>query len=279
MVDTSQTVVNVRTDAITIRGDGHEVCQDFSLAGPDRIAVSDGCSGSPMTQIGATLLCTAAMTRRFDREVYAYEAIVGTFDAAHAAAMGLNNNKFLPLDMESPNCMDATVLLARYDRDRGVVAVHGEGDGAVIVERRDGRKSMYLFHFPSGYPAYPSYRVSMARRQQIDGINHGVVVRSTYEIVPGDPVVATLVESAEISSQWSLSFTPGDIKTLTISTDGIQSFEGPNLETAQVVAGLTGFKSMAGVFVRRRVKWFIREVHKHGGTHADDLSVASMTFE
>ena len=53
----------MNTDGAFYIGTTHEVCQDYCMAENDAIVVSDGCSGSPGTDMGSRVLSITTMNK------------------------------------------------------------------------------------------------------------------------------------------------------------------------------------------------------------------------
>lgn len=153
-------MTTINADAAFLVGHGHAICQDYAFVGTSEqtcvALLSDGCSGSPDTDIGARLLARAAWAQqpRPTFSVHDMEPwIQRTVDAAQAAANGIDL---------SPLCLDATLLGVHADEVlwRALVC----GDGLVAVGRENGVVDVYAVHFGRNCPAYPAYRLSEERR-------------------------------------------------------------------------------------------------------------------
>jgi len=151
----------VNSDAFFAMGSTHSVCQDYARGGVTRpgsgrpsghnfAVVSDGCSSSAHTDVGARLLTMAAMHRfqvygaRFDPEWVLWRA--------HDAGVQLGVDR---------GCLDATLLCA-CTRDDGVLEVNATGDGVIAARRRDGRPEVWCVDY-HGAPAYLSYLLDSRR--------------------------------------------------------------------------------------------------------------------
>lgn len=240
----------MNTDAFIDIGSTHAVCQDYAIARRGYVILSDGCSSSPDTDIGARLLVRAldqALTAHATREIAELHA-----EAAYTA---LAWSKTLGLPAQS---VDATLLSAHVANEDLIIAC--SGDGVIILETQAGVLDVHPISSPSGYPFYPSYLHQPDRLGEM--VRHN---RSSRTIV--------------------FRFNAADYKYAAIATDGLTSFfhtqpaaTGKRVEPVRlpdVLAELWSFKNSHGAFVQRRLKRFKKDTCWQ---HADDLSLAVMHF-
>lgn len=257
----------MESDSYYAKGQGHQVCQDYAIAGRRFAVVSDGCSSSPNSDLGARYLANAAALRL--RE---YGAI---FDhgwvarrAAQAAAL-LGSERV---------CLDATLLTAFVD-GRGVVHIEIAGDGLVLARRRDGALISYEVD-DGGAPAYLSYLLDSKRREQyqLAGYNTRLVTKC----VDGETLSqqridlpTTFVHSMRLSSE--------DYQVIFLVSDGAKSFldaTHQRVDAHDVVAELCAIKGYRGAFVQRRCRRFLgKTCHARGWHHDDDLAVAALYLD
>ena len=172
----------MNADSAFVIGAAHAVCQDYARAGnnlPAALAantgqspspyviVSDGCSSSPDTDVGARLLAKAAEQALLAPVKLSVSAI--TEAHAEAARRALRWAKLTGL---SPQAVDATLLTAHLSGDELIVGC--SGDGVIVLESWLGVADVYVISFASGYPLYPSYahqpeRLLALRRSGRDG--------------------------------------------------------------------------------------------------------------
>ena len=124
----------MNADIAFAKGKTHPVCQDYAVAHVTdtcaSVLVSDGCSGSPLTDFGARILSQCALnnlsllrddsspTSEANREAF----LTATAHDASGAARLLK----LP-----PQCLDATLMIVRADAESYHAEVHG--DGAIVI--------------------------------------------------------------------------------------------------------------------------------------------------
>lgn len=245
----------MNTDAFFAIGATHVVCQDYATAGEGFVVLSDGCSSSAHTDFGARLLCRTA--------------VLHGLDGAVAAAAPLLECLGLPTE-----ALDATLLFARAEE--GGVRVFVAGDGVVVARRRDGGEHyVFVSSFPSGAPFYLSYKLSPSRtaRYLTEFGGEQVVGNSALRIAErhtAPPIVEVWLAAEEYD-------------LVLLMSDGALSFRRPAVgggSTAvpldEVIAGMLALKGMAGQFMTRRAKRFLRDTTALGWYHDDDFSVAAL---
>ena len=235
----------MNADAIINIGSTHTICQDYAIARENYVILSDGCSSSRDTDIGARLLVRALdqMLGHTTKEITELHA-----DAARTALTWANT---LGLPAQS---VDATLLSAHVTNDDLIIAC--SGDGVIILETQSGALDVRPISSPSGYPFYPSYLHQPDRLSEM--ISHN---RCTETIV--------------------FKLNAAAYKYAGLASDGLTSFfhtqttaNGKHVEPvrlADVLAELWSFKNSYGAFVERRLKRFKKDTPWQ---HADDLALA-----
>lgn len=252
----------MNTDAFFAVGRQHHICQDYAIAGKGVAALSDGCSSSPNTDLGARFLCRLGVTK-------------GPHAAIHAATSLL-----APLDLPKES-LDATLLLARWDDPAQSVKVFIAGDGVLVGRRRDGGSTVIVSEFPSGAPFYLNYGTNDARRQgylQEFGGKHVFTV-STPE---SETVQESQVEEPPVVM---FEFLASTFDLVLLLSDGAKTFRRPvpqargatePVPLQEVVDNLLQVKGYVGEFITRRAKRFLQDATARGWHHDDDFSVAAI---
>jgi len=292
----------IQTDAAFCIGETHAVCQDYALAAPaeegapQAVLLSDGCSSSPHTDIGARLLAHQVQhdLSRFARRF----ALCPDGEPPRATADALVERSYrravrLAWRLGLPDgCLDATLL--------GLVAIPGEtdgasptlytlfyGDGVAVYGRRDGTLVVLECTYPAAYPFYPAYLASKDRFEQWRGVegNAQTLTRTVYAM---DGTLCEQRKFTPDTPQCLFRTDPIEFARLSFAavfSDGVQSFQqnaagGPctPVPCRDVVHELTAFKSFTGVFARRRLRRFEQDAAARGWSHHDDLSLAAVHF-
>lgn len=249
-------------DAAFVIGDTHTVCQDyaFSLMIEDRgyLMVSDGCSSSPHTDMGARLFIHQLITCLTEGKRLSQEVLL---DALTRARSLLDQLK-LPRE-----ALDCTLLAAECDAE--YVRVFAMGDGVIAIDHREGALSGIEIISPNQAPGYLNYWGDDARLSLYLEHDQGV----TYRRLGSDQ------EEHYVSAFKLLSFTlsSSELRSLVLCSDGVSSLSGVSVE--EVLTHLTRFPVPEGAFVQRRLRKFTRKVCKrYAWTHRDDLALAAVTF-
>lgn len=275
-------------------GSSHAVCQDYALAGARNapadlevlgqspgpyVILSDGCSSSPDTDIGARLLVKAAeqMLRRSDGEP------TGGLAETHreAARRALSWAGLLGL---RPQAVDATLLTAHLEG--GELVVGCSGDGVVCLRTWAGELEVYSISYPSGYPLYASYAHQPERLLALEAAGHlRKEVRRFRSAASGEGL--RLCDTSDSDSPTEVfTVVAADYQYVALFSDGIHSFyrEGPAWAGGRsqpvlmesVVPELVSFKNTRGSFVGRRMTRFLKDCRRREWRHADDLSVGAL---
>lgn len=245
------------------------VCQDYAaVMGPGRVVLADGCSSSRHTDFGARLLCRLGAQLGPNKAPRAAEPILAT--------LGLPTQ-----------CLDATLLLARWREEEQDVRVLLAGDGVVVARRRSGGYFLVLSEFPSGAPRYLSYDLDPARRAQYVQEFGGVQkITTTYQGGVTEQVFPLLDEDLAVPE---FTFPAAEFDLVLVMSDGATSFQRPKSADApwitepvplvEVVEEMLAIKGYAGVFVAKRALRFLKDAHAKGWHHSDDFAVAGIYLD
>ena len=263
---------------------GGKPCQDYAISGNhDGIAfaiVSDGCSGGGNTDVGArliTLSAAAAIREHWDIEK-------NVTDASTAQAIEVRRRMVLggikeTLKLERDDML-ATELYVCLTSKGGYV--HVWGDGVVAFVYVGGRIKLHRLDWPKSTPFYPSYIDSNDVPGFID--EHGgdvaspVLCEQVYEYVPApeDRLSATsTVFHSIVDGIKGIHFpiTADELNQLAfvvVFSDGVTRMD--NVDWKDAALDLLNFKTATGVFAKRRMINFVREVRKKGRGPLDDIA-------
>lgn len=273
----------MHADTFFTGGTGHKVCQDYARHGrmpeDNRVyaIVSDGCSSSPDTDVGARILTLSAA-----------QCIEGnlpwrtTPDSLRPRDIALIAMGRVPPPV-SLNCLDATLLIAEETFDG--VRVWVCGDGVIVAREREDQKWGIIDFDCGGYPTYLTYTVDENRMARFLEERHGKrTIRKLQDgkshLIREDfPFEDPLRGGAYIFEAPLRSF-----DFVAILSDGVHSFQQKDtLESVpafKVIERIMAFKSMTGEFVTRRVKRFLqKECAELGWSHYDDFSIAAICMD
>jgi len=258
-------------------GATHSVCQDYVIARNDSqspyVILSDGCSSSPDTDIGARLLVKAA------------EQIVAVDHASEVEELHKASAR-VALDWAEligvpPESVDATLLTAQVRGEKLIIGC--SGDGVIVLESPEGVLEVHAISSPSGYPFYPAYAHQPERLAELV-----VKQRSRKELkhfrrdsAHGQLRLVRETSSDSLTEVFELN--PLDYKYAAVASDGLHSFfqtqqsvSGKRVEAiclARVLDEFWSFKNSHGAFVERRMKKFKKDCDAKAWHHADDVAI------
>ena len=245
----------MNADATINIGSTHSLCQDYVIARAGYVILSDGCSSSPDTDIGARLLVKA-----LDQRLRHPGDIEELHKDAARTALSWANMMGLP-----PESVDATLLSIHVTRDDLLIAC--SGDGVIVLESKAGVVDVYAISSPSGYPFYPSY---VHQPDRLAELVHNDRHRKAIHDLRSTNV--TTSDSLTITFKLNVA----DYKYAAVASDGMTSFYskdvGP-LSVPDVLKEFWPFKNSRGAFVERRMKRFRKDTQPKGWQHADDLAI------
>lgn len=275
----------MNSDAHFVIGTSHRVCEDYAIAGncenrgPYAI-VSDGCSSSSNTDIGARLLAHSAKLAIERTQSFYSEGVIWQ-------AAGVTNAVGLP-----HTCLDAT-LLAIYMND-----VHGEqgcriyaaGDGVLAARNRHEPDKWWVasINFSCEAPGYLRYLLDKKWTQEFFDIDGGAIRTVEFsDFVDGELSPShSLTQDLRLMpvDRWSYSPTIlTDVFDLVlVMSDGIRSIQdqsGNPMPLEETVSRLLRFKGLNGEFVTRRMNRFLRDLERDGYAPSDDLSIGGVHLE
>ena len=253
----------MHADSAYVMGMGHRVCQDYARAGSHaNLAygiVSDGCSSSPDTDVGARLLALTAerLCKQYSDE--------GRFkiDIPRVARVAESAREIFVSTLPCES-LDATLLVLVAQEN--VVKASFMGDGAIAARLPYGDLLIWEAEAPDGYPRYPNYLNNNARKANVEA---------------GDRWVVRLSNGGEYSTRDVIAFNQDieDADVVAVFSDGVRSFtdaERNPIPGASVIAELMDFKGYHGAFVQRRLYAFMRAAAKRGWRHEDDVAMAAI---
>lgn len=263
----------MNTDCTFQIGSEHQCCEDYAISsifGNLAYAiVCDGCSASPDVDFGARVLAMSAkkiLLKMMDEgDMHEPPNLFG------ACSIIAANRIFEIFPYLHSQALDAT-LNAAWVYDNKLTAVM-YGDGIFIHKKKDDYDA-YLVQLENGAPDYLSYMLDKDRMREYE------------RMCPNNKVTYKKTRITDISSSLSNPFNPfiiqcpvekGDI--IAVISDGMNSFrnqDDSSIAWYDIINEFTGFKSMEGEFVQRRLNAFKRKCLKESIHHYDDISIAAI---
>jgi hypothetical protein len=241
------------------------------------IILSDGCSSSKGTDMGARLLCYLA-------QQYIRFRSNKTFEPDHKE-MGLwiiHNAELVAKQLGlSKNALDATLIIAYKSPEiygSNNIRVHFYGDGCVLYF---GPKQIMFgqIEYTKNAPYYLSYYIDPERDQLFHDLKQDKIIKN---VVAGQsPIGVEEIFAYDTPSVFNYPL-DDEINGLLIASDGMASFIAdrkglvdPNL----YINEFCKFKTTKGEFLKRRVNKLLKNLAKEEIYNADDLSVGAFLLE
>lgn len=248
-------------------GKTHTVCEDYVRCGTlpngrSYAIVSDGCSSSDDTDIGARMLVLAA-----EQYMHINDPIETSIGFRNIADMARSVVHSMRLD---PTCLDATLIIALETETQ--IAVYKMGDGVVAARFRNGSMTYSSTEFSNGAPYYPNYMCDNLRHEGYRAMS-GNDVTITEGVVSGDVAKRTMTMlDYGLIQTIPLVFPKTDVDLVVMMTDGAVSFR-KGLEpvpVGEIVKQILDVKVPTGEFMIRRAKRFLGNYCTTQGWHHDD---------
>lgn len=273
----------VRIDSFFTMGKQHFVCEDYVFTSTDAKAafLSDGCSSSPHTDLGARLLCLCgAETLIKDHKQYP------TGSRSSYISLGLDTiikaSNLLSSFSEIPKeALDATLITASVNKDNQVL-IYTYGDGNVALKFKDTPLIVNNYSFLGNAPYYLNYdlgdnlsrlKVYHETMSESNALKHIEAVGEDIRIVEREYNSPNIIHIEDTEN----------LEMVAIMSDGVESFSSVNtrmyIPIYEVIAELLDFKTTMGEFVKRRSRAVVKKYAKDQIYHNDDLSIAVMLFE
>ncbi len=248
------------------------MCEDYAFHADhqhfSQAIISDGCSGSNRTDIGARLVSHAAILE---------STPLGTIMRARLAAISLN--------LENTT-LDATLFKIERDNLGDIIEVTASGDGFIATKSSDKLITVHSISAPNGYPKYLSYLLDEDRNALYTLKNGWPWIKTTRLKLNDDGLWEIETEFRERGLpedgvyQDEIPVYPNE--TIAVFSDGVDSFTDENGETVSaldIIAKMMSFKNHKGEFVKRKVKAVLRKLKAQGWSHHDDISMAAIRIE
>ncbi len=249
----------------------HRLCEDYAVSGLSPVPyliLSDGCSSSPGSHLGAMLLTRAAagqIRKRFTEGKASAYADFGRSVAYRAALMARL--------MELPETvLDATLMVAWCADDMVTVRVYGDGF-ITLVKSAETEPEVIEIAFETNAPFYLSYGLNTDRAAQYRREMEGV-----KRIRRGDDPPASVAFDAPVE----YTFPASEYTAVALASDGVGALtdrsapEAGHISPDEVLGELTAFKNVNGAFVQRRARKAITSWEKRNIVTTDDLSFAAL---
>jgi len=260
--------MNSNSDFYFAKGSSHITCQDYCLNFFDEnyneyIIVSDGCSSSLNSDIGARIIPLIARKLTIELESGEMPTVREMVDEL------LNIRTLLYLDPES---LDATFLMAST---KGKVIVRGDG---VIEIAHLNYYEVIKIEFPSGYPFYLTHSLS----EVCDISMKPLITKKTFDLYWTEISSDAHTYMNDAFNYYEIKTDISDVKQIILFSDGVNSFVNEEtrdvMDYIEVIKRAILFKTIKGKFVERTAKYAVRYFEKLNYKHYDDFSMAAINL-
>jgi len=250
-------------------GNQHKMCEDYIISGYEPvpfIILSDGCSSSKNTEMGARLLCYLA------KQYLKYRTIdeLNELDYDKMGQWIIHNAEMSARQLGlSISCLDATLIIA-YHIDN-MVKIYMYGDGCVVAKSGD-LIEITTVDFEKNAPFYLSYLVDDYRFELYDKLK--IKKTLTVEGNNGNKIFNDLKYNGKVIFTYDIDF----FKSIMICSDGLGSFlqrTSTPVSAINIVPEMLEFKNIKGEFLKRRLNKYMKQLSKSSIGHTDDLSVGA----
>ncbi len=255
--------MKIVTDSHYSIGKTHLVCEDYACHGHDPmpyVILSDGCSSSENTDVGARLLALNArqsISQFLTTSHWDMGRRITDLSAQQADSLGL------PL-----SALNATLIVAFFHQDQ--VSVHLYGDGCVIIQDHDGNLQAIQIEYAGNAPYYLSYLKDA-----------GLETRYLEKLGRQTKIVKSLSNNEVTSKRCDYNTSSifdcnvAEFKALAVATDGLSSFvdvgAGQDRDLLEVAKEFMAFKNINGDFVKRRMRRALTTYRQQGIHNSDDI--------
>jgi len=284
----------MNTDVYYEIGSSHRVCEDYTLSGIFEdmayTIVSDGCSSSKHSDLGARLLTHVAKGVLYylkNRNYINSQEVTSIFqELVIKKCLEVKHTLGLPI-----NVFDATLLISVVF-DNNIWCV-GWGDGYFIFVDKDDHKIVIETIYESGAPYYLSHEMSLEKKEAYEKeYGNSELIVNTYDInTTGD--YSTIRHSYPPTYLYpvNLNHPIQNYKFIVAASDGINTYEdNPKLDppdgssehkrysALEMIPSIVGYKGTAGEFVVRRMNRLKFDMDKVNRIHSDDVSCTAINL-
>jgi hypothetical protein len=279
-------------------GHSHKICEDYALAGVEGnltyAIVSDGCSASDDSDVGARLLSHIArdVLLYFNRRklLYDFSFLKNSFKTTFEEIILRKCLEVRDTLKFSYDIFDATLLIAAGVGHHSKI-LFAWGDGYFILNRPSGDIDVISLRYDSGAPYYMSYQLSDDKRAAYAAEFGGdpLTIKTERLETDGSTSCSKFEQIRAMQGSYFTVLEDTDLNQIIVSSDGIGTYEAPKekplpgMECARyldhdVIRTMVAYKNPVGEFVTRRMTRFKNDNQKAGTIHQDDISCAAINF-
>lgn len=258
----------IYVDSVLALGKLHTICQDYvTISNTDipYIILSDGCSSSPDTDIGARII--ASQTK--------YLFLQHSLDTLNIELLCKDIFKQALLVVKQmylqETALDCTLIAAYIYQNRLYYFLIGDG---IVAYQNTTETVIKHFSFHEENVFYGNYFNNEYRYQLMEDSKIKPLMTT---IVKNDNIITHSVYLDNFIYQDSIDIE--SLKYFIISSDGLLSCSADKKEAITYFNQFLDFKNLKGEFIKRRFHHWNKNINKDGIQHADDISIAGFSFE
>lgn len=240
------------------------ICEDYVVKNDSMVILSDGCSTSEDTRIGAMLYCEVGLNE--------FEYIDGRINTHQWMGLAQRCRHSMYGIKVSTTYLDATVVSMRVNDTH--VHINMCGDGLIFYKEKGKEFPEFVkLDFEDNTPLYPSYFIDSNRmelRRRIKDKNN--LVMSDYDYANGVFKEVARVDDEDATTFFS--FPKNHLEYMGIASDGVFSFKqyGKEVPMKIIFDHITAFKG-TGEFMKRKMNHMFKELAKENIFNYDDFSI------
>lgn len=270
------------TDLLHVERGCQDYAQTIRKANHVMVALSDGCSDSKNTDVGARELirvaldeCLAGIT------IYIPLNDIQSFPLVQSSALSHQIVSHIQPSyaVYGPNYLDATLIMAHHIEDKLYVNVFG--DGFVCVKKKNGAVSLRQIYYTQNAANYLSYQLNADNLAKYTNFEQDLVV-TEFLTTGGSSAPDVKVDKYKPTDPIVFVEELDQLESVFIFSDGLASFvdeNGSPVLPLTVASEIMNFQNYDGEFLKRRMVFLERgRWKKRKWSHEDDLSVASIIW-
>ena len=267
----------INVDNFLSIGKQHKVCEDYIISNSKPIPyviLSDGCSSSKDTDMGARIICHLAKQFIKYRRLEDISGIVPTDTYEKLGSWVIHNAENIARGMGlDKTCLDATLIVLFSIGEKAYVYVYG--DGLVIYIDNKNVKKFYEISYSNNAPYYLSYLIDPFR----DDLYYDM---KNYKSIIFNKIEGNVKEedNSRYDNPTSFIFSLEEYSHILISSDGLGSFINKNNfereDLSLIINEFTLFKNTKGEFIKRRSKKALKDIEAQ---NSDDISIGGFYIE
>ena len=247
----------------------HPLCEDYIAQEDNIIVLSDGCSSSTKTDVGARILSHTFLQGLIRKDIpynntYGYN-VFRSIDILRKADR-ITQELSLPIE-----CLDCTINSIYNLQNENYIRHFIIGDGVVFARDKHNELTVFLFEYEHNAPNYFNYMNSDREKQYVEFskgkkyIIKKITKDSTETLYQGD-----------IIDEYNRFFYLDDYYLVGVASDGITQLikNGQPLDIYNSIDKLTSFKNINGEFLKRRCIRQFSDWEKDNVHNFDDFSIA-----